>query len=34
MKEDVMGGACSMHRGGENCINILLYKPQGKKTLG
>jgi hypothetical protein len=28
-----MGRACGLHWGEENCINILVGKPQGKKAL-
>jgi hypothetical protein len=34
MREDEMGGACSMHGGMRNAFRILAVKPYGKKPLG
>jgi len=34
MEENVIGGTCSMHRGGERCIQGLERKPEGKRPLG
>jgi hypothetical protein len=29
-----MGGLCSTHGEDEKCINILIEKPEGKRSLG
>jgi hypothetical protein len=34
VNEDEMGGACSTNGGDEECIWILVGKPEGKRPLG
>jgi hypothetical protein len=34
IKEDEMGGSCSMHGGDENARSMFVGKPEGKSPLG